>query len=74
MSRLTPLHLDPLGLQGGNIEPLLGVDLTDVVACSQSPQRVPGALISSGWTHRSLVFCHSRGEPEDINTQSRGDP
>lgn len=71
LSHLTPLHLDPLGLQGGNIEPLLGVDLTDVIACSQSPQRVPGALISSGWTHCSLVFCDSRGEPKDKYTEQR---
>lgn len=31
---LTPLHLDPLGLHGGYVKPLLGVDLPDVIAGS----------------------------------------
>lgn len=53
---LTPLHLDPLGLDGGHVEPLLCVALPDVVAGGESPQRVPGALVSPVGSHRSLVF------------------
>lgn len=70
LSSLTPLHLDPLGLHCGYVKPLLSVDLADVVAGSQSPQRVPGALIPSGWSHCSLVFCYGWGEPEDVITEN----
>lgn len=68
LDRLTSLYLDPPGLHRGHVEPLLGVDLSDVVAGSQSPQRVPGALIPSGWSNCSLVFCDGGSEPESIQT------
>lgn len=66
VEHLTSLYLDPLCLHRGHIKPLFGVDLPDVIASSQGPQRVPGALIPSGWSNRSLVFCNGGSEPEDI--------
>lgn len=58
MSSLTPLHLNSLGLHCGYVEPLFRVDLADVVAGSQSSQRVPGALIPSMRSHCTFVFCY----------------
>lgn len=56
---LTSLHLDPLGLHRGYVKSLFGVALPNVIARSQSPQRVPRALIPPGWSHCSLVFFYS---------------
>lgn len=68
LDHLTSLYLDPLGLHRGHIKPLFGVDLPDVIAGSQGPQRVPGALIPSGWSNCSLVFRDGGSEPEHIQT------
>jgi len=70
VSGLTPLHLDPLGLQGGHVQPLLGVDLAEVVAGGQSPQRVPGALVPPVGSHRSLVLRDGRGQSKDGTRRS----
>lgn len=61
--RLTLLSFHPLGLQHANVEPLLRVLVTDVLACCQDLQRVPRCLNVTDWSHSPLVLYHGRGQP-----------
>lgn len=55
---LTPLSIHSLALQLADVQPLLGVLMSDVLSGSQRFQGVPGGQVVPGRSNCSLVLYH----------------